>query len=486
MKVSREKAIGFFLWKYLERCSVQVVQFVITIILARLLLPSEYGIVALITVFINISYVIVDGGFNTALIQKKDTDNIDFSSIFFFGLFMALLVYLVLFVAAPYIASFYSQPDLVLIVRVISIVLFFHSIIAVQNAYVSRNLLFRKMFVCSFGSVTLSGMLGIFMAYNGYGVWALVTQMLTAQLILATIMWIVLGWRPDFIFSFERLKSLLDYGWKILTTNLIVSIFVNIRKLVIGRFYTPASLAYFERGDQFPHLIMSNIQSSVQTVMFPIFSKEQDDRKRVKHILRRATKINCFVIYPMMMLLIVSAKPLVLFLLTEKWLPVVEFMQIFCIANFFRPITIPNLEAIKALGYSDISLKLELIKKILDISILIVSVFFGVYAIAWGIVLFNFLCVFINIYPNKKLLNYGIVEQIKDALPTLILTMLMGASVCWVQILALPSLIILFIQFMGGAAVYLLLCYMVKEESLIYILNTLKQNKSRSQMRKSQ
>lgn len=469
MDVTRGEAIRSFLWKFLERCSVQVMQFVITIILARLLLPSEYGIVALIMVFINISNVIVDGGLNTALIQKKNADNIDFSTIFYFGLLMSVIMYAVMFLAAPAIADFYNQPELVSVIRVVSIILVLYSVNAVQNAYVSRNLLFRKMFVCSLGSVLISGVVGIFMAYQGYGVWALVAQMLMAQLMLTFIMWIVLGWRPQLVFSKDRLVSLLDYGWKIFTTNIIVSVFVNIRKLIIGRFYTPASLAYFERGDQFSSLVMSNIQTSIQAVMFPVLAKAQEDRVRVKMMLRRATKMNCFVIYPLMMLLIVSAKPLILFLLTEKWLPVVEFMQIFCIANFFRPITIPNIEAIKALGYSGISLKLEIIKKIVDVAFLSVAVFFGVYAIAWSIVAFNFACVFINLYPNKRLLNYGIPEQIKDALPTLVLTLLMGMVVYWIQFVEMLLLLVVIIQFAAGAVVYLLLCYMIKEESFMYL-----------------
>ena len=469
MDVTRGEAIRSFLWKFLERCSVQVMQFVITIILARLLLPSEYGIVALIMVFINISNVIVDGGLNTALIQKKNADNIDFSTIFYFGLLMSVIMYAVMFLAAPAIADFYNQPELVSVIRVVSIILVLYSVNAVQNAYVSRNLLFRKMFVCSLGSVLISGVVGIFMAYQGYGVWALVAQMLMAQLMLTFIMWIVLGWRPQLVFSKDRLVSLLDYGWKIFTTNIIVSVFVNIRKLIIGRFYTPASLAYFERGDQFSSLVMSNIQTSIQAVMFPVLAKAQEDRVRVKMMLKRATKMNCFVIYPLMMLLIVSAKPLILFLLTEKWLPVVEFMQIFCIANFFRPITIPNIEAIKALGYSGISLKLEIIKKIVDVAFLSVAVFFGVYAIAWSIVAFNFACVFINLYPNKRLLNYGIPEQIKDALPTLVLTLLMGMVVYWIQFVEMHLLLVVIIQFAAGAVVYLLLCYMIKEESFMYL-----------------
>ncbi len=470
MEVTRSEAIWSFIWKLLERCSVQVVQFVITIVLARLLMPSEYGVIALIMVFINIASVIVDGGFNTALIQKKDADNIDFSTIFFFGLIMSFLMYAVMYLASPIIADFYNQPELVSIIRVVSLVLILYSVNAVQNAYVSRNLLFRKMFVCSLGSVLASGVVGIVMAYNGCGVWALVAQLLIGQLMLTIIMWGVLGWRPQMVFAIDRLRYLLDFGWKIFTTSMIVSVFVNIRKLIIGRFYTPASLAYFERGDQFPNLIMTNIQTSVQAVLFPVFAKEQDDKVRVKQILRRSTKMSCFIIYPLMMLLIVSAKPLILLLLTEKWLPAVEFLQIFCIANFFRPITIPNYDAIMALGYSGITLKLEIVKKVVDVTLLVTAVFFGVYAIAWSIVLFNFACVFINLYPNKRLLDYGIPEQIKDALPTLLLTLIMGAVVYWIQFLEIYLVLIVILQFVIGAIVYLLLCYITKEESFVYML----------------
>lgn len=473
MEVTRSEALWSFLWKILERGSVQVIQFVITIILARLLMPSEYGIIALIMVFVSICSVIVDGGFNTALIQKKNADNIDFSTIFFWGLLMSFVMYGVMFIASPVIADFYDQPELIPVIRVLSLILILYSINAVQNAYVSRNLLFRKMFICSLGSVVTSGVVGIVMAYQGYGVWALVAQQLIGQLMSTIFLWIVLGWHPQMVFAINRLKPLLDFGWKIFASSIIISVFVNIRKLIIGKFYTPASLAYFERGDSFPSIIMTNIQSSVQAVLFPVFAKEQDDKVRVKQILRRSTKMNCFIIYPLMMLLIVSAKPLILFVLTEKWLPAVEFMQIFCIANFFRPITIPNYDAIMALGYSGITMKLEIIKKIVDVSFLVVAVFFGVYAIAWSIVLFNFVCVFINLYPNKRLLDYGIPEQIKDAIPTLLLTLVMGAIVYWIQFLQIPLLAVLILQFSFGTIIYFFLCSVTREESYVYLVELL-------------
>ena len=471
MEVTSGKAINSVLWKFLERSSVQVTQFVITIILARILTPSEYGIIALIMVFINICQVIVDGGLNTALIQKKNADEVDFSTIFYFGLFMSFGLYVLLYVVAPLIASFYAQEELVPVVRVMSLILFPFAVNSVQSAYVSRNFLFKKMFLCNIVSVITSGIVGIICAYTGWGVWALVAQMLVAQISLTIIMLFVLRWRPLFFFSVDSFNSLFSYGWKIFSTNVLIAIFANLRKLIVGKFYTPESLAYFERGEHMPNLVITNIQSSIQSVMFPVFSKEQGNRTRIKQMLRRSTKMSCFIIYPLMMLLIVSAKPLVLLLLTEKWLPTVAFIQIFCIANFFRPITIPNLEAIKALGYSGITLKLEVIKKIVDISLLVSAMFFGVYAIAWSIVLFNFTCVFINLYPNKRLLDYGIAEQIKDAVPTLLLTLIMGMVVFWIQFLNLPLIVILFTQYVVGALFYVYLCFVVREESFVYLKN---------------
>lgn len=392
MAFTRGTIIKSFLWKLFERISAQLIQFVITIVLARLLLPSEYGIIALIAIFISLCDVIIDGGLNTALIQKKDADNSDFSTIFYFSLGMALFLYVVMFFSAPLIDRFYSQHELVPVIRVLSISLLFYAFNSIQRAYVSKKMLFQRLFYSSLGSIILSGIIGIYMAYQGYGVWALVAQNVSNQIFTTLIMWYAVRWRPVLIFSVERFKGLFDYGWKIFGANLITALFVNARKLVIGKFYAPASLAYYERGDQLPALFMNNIFTSVQAILLPTLSEEQDNRSHVKAMMRRSTKLSCFFIYPIMVGMIVAAKPLVILLLTEKWLPVVEFVQILCIANFFRPITIANWEVIKALGYSGITLKLEMIKKVVDISILIISAMIGVYAIAWGCVLFNLTC----------------------------------------------------------------------------------------------
>ena len=335
-------------------------------------------------------------------------------------------------------------------------------------------MLFQRLFYSSLGAVLLSGGLGIILAIYGYGVWALVAQSISCQIITSLIMWFTIRWRPILVFSVDRFKGLFNYGWKIFGANFITSLFVNLRKLVIGKFYAPASLAYFEKGEQLPAMVMNNIFTSVQTILLPTFSEAQDDRSRVKSMMRRSTKMSCFFIYPLMVGMIVSAKPLISFLLTDKWLPVVPFVQILCIANFFRPITISNWEAIKALGYSGITLKLEIVKKVVDIIILAISAFIGVRAIAWGCVLFNIICVFINLAPNKRLLGYGVTEQIKDAVPTLAIALFMGAAIYWVQLLPIPNLVILLLQFVLGATVYFGSSRLFKEESFMYLLQVIK------------
>ena len=479
MPFTRKTIVKSFFWKLIEKFSAQLVQFVVTIILARLLLPYEYGTIALISIFIQLCDVIIDGGLNTALIQKKNSDNTDFSTIFFFSLSMSVILYIIIFFAAQGIANFYNQQNLIPVIRVLSLSLPFYAFNSIQRAYVSKNMLFQRLFYSSLGAILLSGGIGVLMAYKGFGVWALVAQNISNTVITTLIMWFTIRWRPTFQFSTVRFKVLFNYGWKIFGANFITTLFVNARKLVIGKFYQPASLAYYEKGEHFPSLVMDNIFTSVKTVLLPTLSEYQDNRLQVKSMMRRSTKLSCFFIYPLMVGMIVAARPLVILLLTEKWSHIIPFVQIACVANFFRPITISNWEAIKALGYSGITLKLEILKKVLDITILVISAFIGVYAIAWGCVLFNFICVFINLAPNKKLLNYGIKEQVLDAIPTLIISLLMGTAIYWFQLLDIPNLAILLLQLFLGIVIYIGICWILKEESFMYIMQMLNNMKKR-------
>ena len=314
MASSRSTIIWSLLWGLLEKCSVQVVSFLVTIVLARLLLPEEYGIVALISIFIALATVIIDGGLNTALVQKKDANEEDFSTIFYVSMGLSLLMYVLLFTLAPVLASFYDMIELTLVIRVLSLSLFFYAFNSVQRAYVYKNMMFRQMFICSLIAVIISGIIGVYMAYVGYGVWSLVVQSISNIAFTSLIMWFVVKWRPRLVFSINKFKVLFAFGWKIFLTNFIITLFVKIRALLIGKMYAPATLAYYDKGNQFSGLIMDNVCSTIQTVMFPAFSEVQDNKERVKQMMRRSINISCLIMFPLVVMLIVCAKPLVIFL----------------------------------------------------------------------------------------------------------------------------------------------------------------------------
>ena len=462
------------IWKLLERFSTQLASFVISIILARILMPTDYGIIAIILVFINIANVIIDGGFNTALIQKKDADQTDFSTIFWFCLFMAAVIYLFLFLGAPLIASFYKKDVLTPVLRVLGLNIFFFSFNSIQRAYVSRRLLFQKLFYVNAIAIILSGAIGIAMAYGKYGVWALVGQTLAGSIFCCLLMLFFIPWHPTFVFSIDRFKGLFDYGWKIFLTNFIISFYDNIRSLVIGRLYQPAALAFFDRGKSLPSLLMTNVTTSIDSVLLPTLSEEQDNTQRVKQMIRRSVGVSYLFVAPLLVGFIVVAKEMVLVLLTEKWLPTVPFIQIFCIAFLLMPIQNINTIGIKSLGYSNIILKLEIIKKVIEAIILVVSFMINVYAVAWGIVLYNTICIAINLSPSKKLVNYGVWEQLRDVLPTIMAALLMGIFVYACVFLPFSNILLLVIQVIVGAAIYCLTCMLLKLDSFVYILRYLK------------
>jgi O-antigen/teichoic acid export membrane protein len=470
MKINIIKSL---IWKLLEKSSTQGIQFLVQIVLARLLFPEQYGVIAIVIVFINLANIFVQSGFNYALVQKKEADDIDFSSILYLSIFIALVLYIVLFFLSPIIASFFIMPELVSIFRVLAFTLFFGAFNSVQVAYVTRYLLFKRLFFSSLGSVIISGTIGIFMAYQGYGVWALVVQQLTYIGVISIILWFTVKWRPHLVFSITRVKVLFRYGWKFLASVLLDTLYLDLRTIVIGRIYSPSMLGYFNRGRQFPDLFIKNINGSIQSVMLPTLSKEQDNKLRVKQMLRRSIVTSTLLIFPMMVGLALVAESLVLIVLTDKWLMAVPFLQIFAIYYALMPIHTANLQAINALGRSDIFLKLEIVKKVIGLLIIIVSIPFGIYVFAWGAVLSGFISSFINAYPNKNLLNYSYLEQIKDILPMLLLSLVMGVLVYSISYLKLNMYIEIVVQIGLGVIVYVLLALLFKMESLKYLIDTL-------------
>lgn len=474
-KYSKSKVISSLIWKLMERGGTQGIQFVIQIILARLLLPEDFGVIAIVMVFISLANVFVQGGFNTALIQKKDADDKDFSSVLYLSLAIATTIYIAIFTSSEIIATFYNESELALILRVLPITLFFGAFNSIQNAYVAKYMMFKKLFFSSLGAVLISGIVGITCAYLGLGVWALVIQQITSQVSVSIILWYTVRWRPHLLFSFSRVKTLFDFGWKLLVSNLIHVLYMDLRTLLIGKKYDSSTLGYYNRGENFPKLIVNNIDGSIQSVMFPAFSAHQDNKVRIKEMVRRSVVTSTFIILPAMVGLAVVSETLIVLLLTDKWLPAVPFLQIFCVAYAILPIQTVNLQAISAMGRSDITLKLQIVKKVAGLLILFISIPFGVYAIAIGAVVSAFISMLINIYPNKQLLNYSYNEQFKDIFPSLFIALMMGLVVYSFSFLNWLPILLLIIQCLVGILVYFALARIFRIESLDYLIAIIKE-----------
>jgi teichuronic acid exporter len=473
-KISNNQIFSSLFWKLTERGGVQGISFVVSIVLARILTPKEYGIIALVLIFVNLASVFVQSGFNTALIQKKNTDSLDFSTIFYFSCTVAFILYLILFFSSPLVANFYHQPMLIPVIRVLSIILFFGAVNSIQVAIISRNMQFKKLFYSSIGGVLVSGLIGIVMALLDFGIWALVGQQITSQLFTTIIMWFTVKWRPQFQFSYNRLKALFSYGWKILVASLVDALYLDLRSLVIGKVFSPEMVGYFNRGKQFPTIIVNNIDGSIQSVMLPTYSSHQDDRKRVKSIMKRSITTSSFIVFPMMIGLALVAEPLITLILTDKWLPSVPFLQIYCLVYAIRPLLTANIQATKGLGYSGAYLKIEMVNKVIGVIILVISVRFGVLAITWGVLIGNIISIFTYAYPNVKLLNYSIIEQIRDVLPAMLLSLIMGVFVNLVSLIDTSLILMIVVKICTGLFVYLFISIAFKIESLTYLLNILK------------
>lgn len=471
---SSNSTIYNFIWRFAERCGAQLVSFIVSIVLARILVPEDYGTIALVTVFTTILQVFVDSGLGTALIQKKEADDLDFSSVFYFNLVVCLILYIGMFVASPYIAVFYGDDTLTLIIRVLSLTIIISGVKGIQQAYVSRNMLFKRFFFSTIGGTIFSAILGISMAYAGFGVWALVVQQLSNTAIDTLILWITVKWRPRKLFSWSRLKVLLSFGWKLLVSSLLDTGYNNLRNLIIGKMYSSADLAFYNQGDKFPKVIVTNINTSIDSVLLPTMSNAQDDKERVKQMTRRAIKTSTYVMAPLMMGLAFCAEPIVSLVLTDKWLPCVPFLRIFCITYMFWPVHTANLNAINAMGRSDWFLRLEIIKKIIGMTILLSTMWFGVMAMAYSLLLSSVLSQIINSWPNRKLLGYGYLEQVRDFAPGILLAVIMGICVYFISFLHLSTIVILLIQFIVGAAIYIGVSAILKLEEFEYLLGKVK------------
>lgn len=469
----KKKVIGGLFWKLMEQAGAQGIQFVIALVLARLMSYEEYGTLALITVFITIANTFVQSGFATSLIQKQTIREEDYSSVFWMTMGLSVLVYLLLYAGAPAIADLYSTPVLTPLVRAMGFVLFPGAVISIQSAYISRNMKFRAMFEATILAVVISGAIAIGMAFRGYGVWAMAAQQLLYYFSLMLILFFRISWRPTMVFRLHRVKSLFRFGWKILLSGLIDTIWMNLYGLIIGKRYSQAELGAYSRGEQFPKLITSNLSAAIQSVMLPAYARNQDNPEALRRMCRRSIQFSAFLVFPMMAGLIAVSYPLVELLLTKSWLRSVPYLCIMCLGYAVWPLHVINLQLMNAMGRSELFLKLEIIKKALGILILVLSLPFGVMTMLLLKVADEYLCTIINAWPNRKLIQYGPLRQWYDVLPSAFCSAVMGILVWQLQRLGLGLILTLLLQMGTGVLLYALLSWLFNRACFDYVCGLL-------------
>lgn len=472
---SGNSLLSNLMWKFAERITAQIVTLIVSIVLARLLDPSHYGIIAIVNIFITLANVFVTDGLGSALVQKKEPDEMDYSSVLYFNIFISVLLYFFLFFIAPVISEFYGNGYEILtpVLRVLSLRLMLSAVNSVQQAYVAKHMIFKKFFLATLLGTIVSAFVGIYMAYKGCGVWALVAQYLTNTIVDTIVLGVSLKVRPVFSFSWTRVKKLLGFGTRILGTNLLITGYQELRALIIGKLYTSADLAFYDQGKKFPNLVVANINVSIDAVLFPKMANEQDDLTKVREMTRKSIRFSAFLMCPLMMGLAVVAEPFVEIILTEKWLPCVPLLQMFCIIYLFQPIHTANMQAIKAIGRGDVYIKLELIKKAIELVVLLFTMSISIKAIVIGMASLTTAFTFVNAYPNIRLIDYPFIEQMKDICPAIGRGLIMAIAVWSIGKIDMPMFALLMTQVVAGFGIYLSICLATHCPELFYAVRLL-------------
>lgn len=466
--------ISGFIWRLIQKTSSQVIGLVISIVLARILSPSDYGVIAMVTVFTNIALVFINIGFSSAIVQKKDLSEKDISTMFYAGLLLSLLLYGILFFASPYIAEMYNEPRLTDILRVESLIVVLGATYSVQQALINRSLEFKKNFIIGICSTIAQGVVGIALALNGFGPWALVFSTLTCYIVSSVMMWLMIKWKPKLIFSADSFKSMFGFSAKMLGSGLLDSVFNNIRSLIIGTQYSAQDLAYYNKGYQYPTLIMSQVDGAITTVLFSSLSKYQSDWENGLKVLRRAMKLSIYVCAPLMAGMFAVADPMIRILLTDKWEGSIIYVQLVCIICMFWPLSAQR-HALNSLGKSGVSLKLNMIGKAVTVICLLLTYRHSVQLMIASSIFASTICLVINSFVYRKHLKYRFKDQISDIVPPVILSVAMGAAAYSVLFLQLNSVVTLVIQVIVGILVYLIGSIVFKFDSFYYLIALVKE-----------
>nr|WP_307767555.1 oligosaccharide flippase family protein [uncultured Prevotella sp.] len=442
----KQKAINGVKWTFLDQAGSLGISFVVGIILARLLQPAEYGLLGMVTVFTAIATVFTDSGFGQAMVRKMDLTEEDKLTAFWFSCGMGILVYIALFISAPWISAFYNEPQLTDILRITSIPILFSGLLTIPNMIFTREINFKVTTKISFSRAILSGMVGIYMAIKGYGVWALIVQGLVSYVIGVIMFNYYCRWKIKFIFKKNSFHYLWGFGSKMLASNLLNTAYNNLYQIVIGKFYSPADLGQYQRGQSYSGLFSNTLTQVVQRVSFPTLSKMQDDTERLKYGYRKIIKMSMLVSCLGSMALAAMAKPLIVILIGEKWLPAAEYLQIICLGALLYPVHAINLNVLTVMGRSDLFLKLEIIKKIIGTVPIVIGIFLGIKVMLWTGVVSSFLCFAINAHYSEKLINYSFLNQFKDILPFIIVSIFIAGLVYCISLLSLTYLWTIILQ----------------------------------------
>ena len=476
MDIQKIKQTAFtgLIWQLANKMGTNGMQILTYIILARLLQPEDFGIIAIVVVFINFSNILVNSGFGTALVQSKNVDDIDYSSVLNMSIIIAFIFYLIIFFTAPFIAAYYNQDSIVGVLRIYSISIIFFAINGVQTSILLRNLEFKKISIVSSIPVLISGIVSILMALAGFGVYALVANALISGILSVIFFGFILKWFPKPLLSITRIKKLFSYSSKLLLSSIIEEAYKGLYPLIIGKVFNTKVLGYYNYGRQIPNLISSTVNASVTAISFPLYSRSQDDIPKLKKMVRHSISLINFILFPLMAGLAAVAEPLVTLVFTEKWLPSVPYLQLFCVISGLYHIQVYNFHAISALGKSSVFLKYEIIKKSLAIAILLITLPFGIKVLVIGQVIFAVISIVINFKPNIRWLNYSIKEQLNDIWPYFVASIIMFICIRLVSIIEMPIVIKLIFEIILGISIYTLIAFIAKFNGFTILINIIK------------
>lgn len=474
----KRKVITGIAWQYFQRIGNQMIHFLVSLILARLLMPEDFGIVALLGVFISVSNIFIDSGFGNALIQRREIDDIDASSVFYLNVAVSFLLYIIVYFSAPLVSIFYNMPQLTILLRVLSLQIIIMAFACVQQSMLVRQMKFKFNFYIGMISVIVSSVTGISMAYSGMGIWSIVFSQLIAQLSICIGLWLFVAWRPKMVFSWERIKTLFSYGSRILGGSIINVVYNNVYNLVIGKCYSSADLGFYNRGQLLPVTIIDTVSTSFNSVLFPALSSVQDDKVRYKSLIRRMSRVISFVVFFLAAFIFTFSPQIIHFLLGEKWLPAIPFMCIVSFTVCVNPLIVVNQTISTSLGRSDVYMKTTMASKFLAIGLIAVGSLFNVYLMVLAGAIANFLTLLITARYNKSLIGYTYREMFHDDFPPLILSVLScGTSYFIVSLIHIHYFISLIIGGIVSLTIYLILSFITKQESLGSLIDLITKKK---------